>query len=193
VLCRVMRLLLYGSVLGAGLLLAVSVASNGWGLYQLYRAAPAAPAQVAARDAQDGQWVKLTDLKVRCETRVEQRGSTFFLATDAGETPIALHLLGAVPCEAVTAEGGFLPGRYSRAWLEEKLGVRFPGVEAEGPDVRVFSRTLAPEFQRRALLRLLPMLGLGVLMTFVGARGLYRAVRARGSGRGGARTARGGQ
>jgi hypothetical protein len=188
-----MRLLLYAAVLGAGLLLAVTVVGNGWGLFQLYRSAPAAPAPVRASEAQDGQWVKLTDLEVRCDTRVEQRGSTFFLATAGdGEAPIAVHLLGDVACDAVTTEGGFLPGRYTRDWLEEKLGVRFPGGDAQGPEVRVFSRTLAPEYQRSALLRLLPMLGLGLLMWFVGARGLFRTIRARSQAGGSARGGRGG-
>lgn len=188
-----MRLLLYAAVLGAGLLLAVAVGSQGWGLLRMYRAAPAAPTELAARDAPDGQWVKLTDLKVRCETRVEQRGSSFFLATDGAQSPIAIHLLGVVPCDEVTAEGGFLPGRYTRDWLEEKLGVRFPGPDADGPEVRVFSKTISPEFQRTALLRFLPLLGLGLLMAFVGGRGVYRATRGarpRGGAAGGARSDR---
>ena len=114
---------------------------------------------------------------------MESRGSTFFLADGgAARTPVAVHLLGSAPCPTAPLEGGFLPGMFTRAWLREKFDVSFPGADAGGPDMRLFTSTLTPEYQRRALLRLLPLLGLGLLMAAVGGRGLYRAIRRRRPG-----------
>lgn len=164
-------------MLGAGFLLAGLSARLGWNAWSAYRAAPAAAEETTVAAAPDGRWVRLTDLQLRCDTRVVQRGSTFVLAADAaGAVPVAVHVLGDVACDAVGREGGFLPGRFTRVWLKETFDVVFPGA-AEGPEVRLFTQTLAPEYQRRALLRTLPWAGFGALLTFVGARGLVRVVR----------------
>jgi hypothetical protein len=180
-----MRVLLYGMVLGAGFLLAALTGRLVWAAYAAQREAPAAPLQTAVAAAPEGRWVRLTDLSVRCDTRVESRGSTFFLAEGGpAKEPVVLHLLGAEPCPAESPEGGFLPGRYTRAWLKEKFDVTFPGEAAEGADARLFTTTLTPAYQQKAMLRLLPMLALGVLMGYVGVRGLLRARRAGRSGAG---------
>jgi hypothetical protein len=182
-----MRLVLYGAVLGAGFLLAGLTGRLTWATWAAVRAAPAAALETTAAAAPDGRWIRVTDLAVRCETRVESRGSTFFLG-EAGpdRTPVAVHLLDAAPCPPAPPDGGFLPGRFTRAWLKETFDVVFPGADAQGPEVRLFTSTLTPEYQRRALLRLLPWLGFGVLMILVGGRGVLRAARARPVRRAGA-------
>jgi hypothetical protein len=180
-----MRVLLYGVVLGAGFLLTALTGRLVWATFAALRAAPAAPLDAAVEGAPDGRWLRLTDLSFRCDTRVESRGSTFFLAEGGpSRTPVAVHLLGSVSCPTAPPEGGFLPGRFSRAWLKDTFDVAFSGTDAAGPEVRLFTTTLTPEYQRRALWRLLPLLGLGLLMAFVGGRGLLRTARARTSGPG---------
>jgi hypothetical protein len=175
-----MRVLLYGAVLGAGFLLTALTGRLVWAAFVAVRAAPAAPLDAALEGAPDGRWLRLTDLTVRCDTRVESRGSTFFLAEGgASKAPVAVHLVGSAPCPMAPPEGGFLPGKFTRAWLKETFDVAFPGADVAGPEVRLFTTTLTPEYQRRALWRLLPMLGLGLLMVVIGGRGLLRAVRAR--------------
>lgn len=170
-------------MLGAGFLLSALTGRLSWAALGALRAAPAAPLEATVAEAPEGRWVRLADLALRCDTRVEARGSTFFLAEGGpARAPVAVHLLGGAPCPTAPLDGGFLPGKYTRAWLKETFDVAFPGADAEGPEVRLFTTTLTPEYQRKALWRLLPMLALGLLMVLVGGRGLYRAVRGRTPG-----------
>jgi hypothetical protein len=183
-----MRVLLHGAGLAVGLLLAAITGQLSWTAWSALRAAPAAPLEATVADAPDGRWVRPTDLRFRCDTRVESRGSTFFLAeAGASRAPVAVHVLGAAPCPTAPPDGGFFPGKFTRGWLKDKFDVAFPGADAQGPEVRLFTTTLAPEYQRKALWRLLPMLAVGLLMAVAGGRGLLRALRARPAARGGAR------
>lgn len=173
-----MRLLLYGAVLAAGSLLVAVTGRLAWMSWSAMRSTPEAPLETTVEDAPDRRWVRPTDLALRCETRVASRGFTFLLAEGGpSRTPVAVHLVGDVPCPTAPPDGVFIPGTFTRAWFEEAFGVVFPGADAKGPEVRLLTRALAPEYQRQAMLRSLPWLGFGLLMLFIGGRGLFRATR----------------
>jgi len=172
-------------VLGAGFLLAMLTGQVSWRAWSSLRAAPAAPLEASVEGAPDGRWLRPTDLAIRCDTRVESRGFTYFLAEGGpSRIPVVVLLVGSEPCPAAPVDGGFFPGRITRAWLRETFDVAFGGADAEGPDLKLFTRTITPEYDRKILLRVLPLMGFGLLMVAVGARGLVRALRARALTRG---------
>lgn len=130
------------------------------------------PQVVSVADAPEIRWVRLEGARLRCETRTPHKEFTYYFAEDgAGQHPFVVQFSGDVPCEQAVLEGGFVPGRFTRAFLEERYGVKFPG---EG-DVRLFTQALAKPFLRKLLLQTLALLLPGVLSLLVGLRAMKRA------------------
>jgi hypothetical protein len=131
-----------------------------------------APDVVAVADAPEIRWIRLEGAKVRCDTRTVHDQFTYFFAEDGrGGNPFVVQLTGDVPCEGAVLEGGFVPGRFTRAFLAERYGVKFPG---EG-EVRLFTQALAKPFLRKLLLQTLALLLPGALALFIGVRAARRA------------------
>jgi hypothetical protein len=140
---------------------------------QAYFRTGSAPLPAKVAGAPDERWIRLVDGRLRCETRSVQKRFTYFLADSSeGGSPFVAQLSGDVPCEGASLEGGFIPGRYSRAWLKENLGLDVP---AEG-ELRVFSQALSPSYLRGVFAVSVALLlgGLAVLAT--GLRKLRRAL-----------------
>jgi hypothetical protein len=148
------------------------VVVNAGGAY--FRAGDApVPAKVA--DAPQERWIQLEDAKPHCETRTVQRGFTYFLAdAPQGGAPFVVQLSGDVPCEGAAIDGGFIPGRFSRPWLKEKLGLELPG---EG-ELRFFTQALSPRYLRGVLVKTVAFLVAGLAVLAIGIRSLRRAGRA---------------
>jgi hypothetical protein len=135
----------------------------------LAHAAPPTPASPAV--ARDGGYVRLEGAVLDCETRALRDGDTFVLGADAsGGHPFLAHLLGEVRCKDIVLEGSFLPGRFTRAYIHERMRVQLP----EGEDVRLFEEAPSPRWQRAVLTRTAPWLALAVAALALGARGLLR-------------------
>jgi hypothetical protein len=132
----------------------------------------AEPEVATPADAPDIRWVRLEGARLRCETRTVHREFTYFLAEGAGgANPFVVQFAGDVPCEGAVIEGGFVPGRFTRAFLQERYGVKFPG---EG-DVRLFTQALSKPFLQKLLLQTLALLIPGVFALFIGIRAMRRA------------------
>ena len=98
-------------------------------------------------------------------------GDTFVLGADAaGGHPFLAHLLGEVRCKDIVLEGSFRPGRFTRAFIHERMRVRLP----DGEDVRLFEEAPSPRWQRAVLTRTAPWLALAVAALALGVRGLRR-------------------
>lgn len=166
-----------GSLLfvGLGLLVTVVAGQAAWQVGSSLRGLGDAPAAATVANAPPNTWLRLEDAAVRCETRRSVANATYFDATSRdGKETFLFQGLGEVSCESAKLEGGFLPGRYTGEWVQTKLKVEPP----PGSDFRIFSQMLTPEFLRKALYTSLPMLALGLLMTFVAFRTYRRALAA---------------
>jgi hypothetical protein len=135
----------------------------------LARAAPPVPVPLA--EARDGGYVRLEDAVLDCETRALRDGDTFVLGADAsGGHPFLAHLVGELRCKDIVLEGSFVPGRFTRAFIDERVRVKLP----DGEDVRLFEEAPSPRWQRAVLTRTAPWLALAVAALALGARGLGR-------------------
>jgi hypothetical protein len=131
-----------------------------------------APRVVTPAEARETDWVRLEGARLRCDSRVAKDRFTYYLADDAkGGAPFVVQFTGDEACEGATIEGGFMPGRFTRAYLAERFGVSYPG---EG-DLRLFTEALAKPFLRTLLLQTLALLIPGVLSLVVGVRRMKRA------------------
>lgn len=152
---------------------AIGTIAAGWTVARaavaLARAAPPAPATLVA--ARDGEYVRLEGAVLDCDTRTLRDGDTFVLGGDAaGGHPFLAHVLGEVRCKDIVLEGSFLPGRFTRAFIHERVRVHLP----DGEDVRLFEEAPSPRWQRAVLTRTAPWLALAVAAVALGARGLRR-------------------
>jgi hypothetical protein len=166
-----------GSLLfvGLGLLVTVVASQAAWQVGASLRGLGDAPGVTSVANAAPNAWLRLDDAAVRCETRRTAGNATYFdAASRDGKETFLVQTLGEVKCEDVKLEGGFLPGRYTGEWVTAKLKIDPP----PGSDVRIFSQMLTPEFLRKALYTSLPMVALGLLMTFVAFRTYRRALAA---------------
>lgn len=135
-----------------------------------------APLVAKAADAPAERWLRLEDAAPRCETRAVSKGYTFYLAApSAGGAPFVVQRAGDVPCAPGPLEGGFVPGTYTRDFLQKRFGVAFA---AEG-ELRIFTEALAPSHLKSSLARTLLFLSLGVLVLVLGLRALKRLRAAR--------------
>jgi hypothetical protein len=162
---RFSRILAVGGTIGT--------IATGWtaarATVALARATPLVP--VAVGEARDGQYVRLEGAVLDCETRALRDGDTFVLGADAaGGHPFLAHLLGEVRCKDIVLEGSFLPGRFTRAFIGERMRVRLP----DGEDLRLFEEAPSPRWQRAELIRTAPWLALAVAALALGVRGLRR-------------------
>lgn len=130
----------------------------------------------AGADAPPERWLRLEGVEPRCDTRAVSKSYTFFLAAPAGGgEPFVVQRAGDVPCEAGPLEGGFIPGTYTRDFLQKRFGVRFDG---EG-ELRVFTEAISPRYLKTSLARALVFLAIGFLVFVLGLRAMKRA-RTRG-------------
>ncbi len=156
---------------------AVGTLATGWTAARaamgLARAAPPRPVPLAS--APDERYVRLEGAVLDCETRAVRDGDTYVLGADpAGAHPFLAHLVGELRCKDIVLEGSFLPGRFTRAFIRERMRVTLP----DGEDVRVFEEAPSPRWQRAVLTRTVPWLALAAAALVVGLRGL-RGLRRR--------------
>jgi hypothetical protein len=131
-----------------------------------------APAPSTVASAPDEQWVVIDGIRLDCATQTVRHGAPFVMATDAdGLHPFVAELASADRCQDVTRLDGAFLGRFSRAFLRERQRLDLP----PGKKLRVFSERQAPRFLWRALGEWLPWLGAGLLLLFLGVRGVWRA------------------
>ncbi|WP_242343971.1 hypothetical protein [Anaeromyxobacter terrae] len=134
--------------------------------------AAAAPLVVKVAEAPAERWVRLEDAEPRCDTRAVSKSYTFFLAAPrGGGAPFVVQRVGDVPCEAGALEGGFVPGTFTRDFLQKRFGVNLP---TDG-EVRIFTEALSPGYLKAALGRMLLFLAMGFLVFIVGLRAMRRA------------------
>lgn len=135
-----------------------------------------APLVAEAADAPAERWLRLEDAEPRCETRTVSKSHTFYLAVPkAGGAPFVVQRAGDVPCAAGPLEGGFVPGTYTREFLQKRFGVAFAG---EG-ELRIFTEALSRSYLKSSLARTLVFLSLGLLVLVLGLRSLKRLRAAR--------------
>jgi hypothetical protein len=160
----------------AGLVLTILTGSVAAHHAFLLALAPAAPALSTVVLARDEHWVVLDGIRLDCATQTVRRGDAFVMASDAaGQHPFLVELAGTERCkEAGTnltrLDGAFL-GRFSRAFLRERQRLELP----PGKKLRVFSERQAPLYLWRSLGAWLPWLAAGLLLLFVGIRGVWKA------------------
>ncbi len=145
-------------------------------LLRALAAAGSAPVASTVAAAPTGRWVKLTDAKLRCESRAVYKDSmTFFLATDAGlANPFVAQFVGKPSCEeaAANVHGAFIPDALTLADLAQY------GVDAKGATgLRLFTPLATPKYLRLATVPFLAILAIGGGIAFFGLRGLLRARR----------------
>jgi hypothetical protein len=131
-----------------------------------------APLVAKAADAPAERWVRLEDAALRCDTRAVSKNYTFFLAAPkGGGAPFVVQRAGDVACEAGPLEGGFIPGTYTREFLQKRFGVSF---EEQG-ELRVFTEALSPRQLKGSLTRTIAFLAMGFLVFLLGLRAMRRA------------------
>jgi hypothetical protein len=138
----------------------------------LSRSGDAPIAVKGGADAPAERWLRLEHVEPRCDTRAVSKSYTFFLAApNGGGEPFVVQRAGDVPCEAGPLEGGFIPGMYTRDFLQKRFGVRFEG---EG-ELRVFTEAMSPRYLKASLARALVFLAVGFLVFVLGLRAMKRA------------------
>jgi hypothetical protein len=131
--------------------------------------APESPPRTALADARDRTYLRLEDAVLDCDTRAVRDGTTVVLGTDtAGRHPFVARLIGEIRCKDIVLEGSFLPGKFTRAFIQERMRLSLP----EGEDVRLFTEAPSPRHQKHVLIRTVPWLALGILLLALGIRGL---------------------
>ena len=163
-----------GLLIVAGAIWALGMAWVASNTLSAYLRAGDAPAVVKVADAPEKRWVKLEDARVRCDTRKVQGGFTYFVAEAPQAEPFVAQLSGEVPCDGAQLDGGFIPGRFTREWLKQKIGIDVP----VDRDVRFFTQALAPRFLKGVLFRTVGFLVAGLAVLAIGIRSLRRAGRA---------------
>lgn len=159
-------------LVAVGVLVLVVSGYLAMGTLTVIRRMGSAPARTTVAAAKDGAWVALEDATLRCDTRVVQHGATFFVGSDrAGQVPFLAQLAGDRGCDAAALDGVFLAGRFTRAFLRERLKISL----GDGEDLRVFTQSLAPPNQRALLYRTLPWMIVGVALVVIAIRRLRRA------------------
>jgi hypothetical protein len=159
-------------LVSAGALLTIAAGWIAFGTVMVLWRAGATPSPTTVADARDGAWVVLQDATLRCDSRIVERGATFFVgANPDGKVPFLVQLAGERGCDPAALEGVFLPGRFTRAYLKERIGVALP----EGEDLKVFTESLTPKNQRALLWRTLVFVALGLLLLVPGVRALRRS------------------
>lgn len=163
-----------GLLVFAGAIWAIGMAWVAANALSAYLRAGDAPAVLKVAEAPEQRWVKLEDARLRCDTRKVQGGFTYFLAEAPQGEPFLVQLGGDVPCDGAELDGGFIPGRFTRDWLKQKLGLDLP----VDHDVRFFTQALAPRYLKGVLFRTVAFLTAGLAVLAIGIRSLRRATRA---------------
>ena len=147
--------------------------------------APDQPAPSTVAAAPDNTWVVLQDAVLDCPPP----GKTWRLvrahAREGGDR-FLVYLADPARCATTASLDGAFIGKFSRAFLSMRLGVKIP----PGADARIFSQVESPRFLWRRLISDLTWFGSSLLVTMLAIRALWRREAAAASSAGATKSGR---